>query len=195
MSRSSVGSIVHFLGLGDLRISILLLLTAIFGLSDTLSGQSVCCGQSHQERTELRAGISVGGIGKLGLTLELRRDSRSINLNLATFTQNDLGMAVTLRQYFGNGTLQPFAGVGLWGAKQFSNDPEETSGTSFLARLPLGVDWRLPGPDHSIAGNVALNRAIYVKKSPSLITPNDNPRRIVPLPQFSYHYTLRNPPT
>lgn len=192
MPKSLGGPIIHVPGLGDLWIPILLLSTAISGLSGTLSGQSVCCGQSHQEGTEVRAGISVGGIGKLGLTLELRRDNRSINFNLATFTQNDLGMAVTLRQYFGTGTLQPYAGMGLWGAKQFRRNTDETSGISFLARIPIGADWRLPGPDHSIDGNLALTRGLYVKKSPSLLPKNES-RRIVPLPQFSYRYGLRSP--
>ena len=195
MLRSPCGSKGYFLGRGDLRIPLLLLSTAIFVPSDSLYGQSVCCGQSHEKKTELRAGISLGGIGKLGLTLELRRDNRSINFDLATFTQNDLGMAVTLRQYFRDGTLQPFVGMGLWGAKQFSNHLETTSGTSFLARIPLGVDWHLPGPNHSIGANLALTRALYVKKSPSQIASNGNPRRIVPLPQFSYHYALKKPPT
>ena len=126
MLRSPCGSKGYFLGRGDLRIPLLLLSTAMFVPSDSLSGQSVCCGQSHENKTELRAGISLGGIGKLGFTLELRRDNRSINFDLATFTQNDLGMAVTLRQYFRDGTLQPFVGLGLWGATQFSKDPEIT---------------------------------------------------------------------
>ena len=191
MLRSPCRSKGYLLGRKDLRIPILLLSTAMFVPSDSLSGQSVCCGQFHEKKTELRAGISLGGIGKLGLILELRRDNRSINFDLATFTQNDLGMAVTLRQYFRDGTLQPFVGLGLWGAKQFSDNSNETSGTSLLARAPLGVDWHLPGPPQSIGSNLALNRALYVRKSPSPIKQNENSRRIAPLPQFTYHYTLR----
>ncbi len=192
MQISLAGSIIRFLKPSELQIPILLLSTAISGLSGTLSGQSDCCGPSHEERTELRAGISLGGIGKLGLTLELRRDNRSINFNLATFTQNDLGMAVTLRQYFGTGTLQPYAGMGLWGAKQFRRNTDETSGISFLARIPLGADWRLPGPAHSVDVNLALTRGLYTKRSPTLL-PKNNSRRVVPLPQFSYRYSLRSP--
>ncbi len=193
MLRSLVGFMKDFLGTGNLKIPIILLSLTIFGPGVSLSGQSVCARYpSCEEKTELRTGISVGGIGKMGLIVELRRDNRSINFNLATFTQNDIGMAVTLRQYFGDGTtLQPFAGVGLWGAKQFSNDSNETSGASLLARIPLGVDWHLPGPPQSIGSNVALSRALYVKKSPSSIKQNENSRRIVPLPQFTYHYILR----
>ncbi len=198
MSKLLTGSRKYLLVLGSLWLQVAFASLIVFGFPNLLSGQSVCCGQSYQEKTYIRAGVTVGGIGKMGLTLELRRDNRSVNFNLATFSQNDLGMAVTLRQYFGaTGGLSPFTGFGLWGAKQFSNDPEETSGTSFLVRIPLGVDWLLPVLDHSIGVNLALNRALYVKKSPSLIPPNNNSRRIVPLPQFSYRYGLgrRNPPT
>ena len=197
MSKLLTDSRKYLLVLGSLWFQIGFALVLVVGCPNLLSGQSVCCGQSYQETTEIRAGITVGGIGKMGLTLELRRDNRSINFNLATFSQNDLGMAVTFRQYFGSGGLQPFAGFGLWGAKQFSSDSEETSGTSFLVRMPLGADWRLPGLDHSIGGNLALNRALYIKKSPSLIPPTNNSRRIVPLPQFSYRYGLglTNSPT
>ena len=126
MSKLLTGSRKYLLVLGSLWLQIAFASLIVFGFPNLLSGQSVCCGQSYQEKTYIRAGVTVGGIGKMGLTLELRRDNRSVNFNLATFSQSDLGMAVTLRQYFGaTGGLSPFAGFGLWGAKQFSNDPEE----------------------------------------------------------------------
>lgn len=139
---------------------------------------------SGDDDTELRIGITAGGIGLVGLSLELRRGDRSIDTNLATFGFKDVSLAVTAKQYFGGGDLQPFLGIGLWGVAASADDPTQRSGRVLLLRVPVGADWRLSG-DHFLGGSLALNEGLWIRRGDPL---DDTPisHRPIPLPGFYY---------
>lgn len=148
-----------------------------------LRGQS-----SGGDDVEFRFGVTAGGIGLLGLSLEWRWGNQSIDVNLATFSFRDVSLAVTGKQYFGGGDLQPFVGVGLWGVAVLPNDAAENTGRSLLLRVPIGADWNLSG-DHFLGTSLALNEALWIKRADPL---DDTPvsRRPIPLPGF--YYRVRN---
>ena len=133
---------------------------------------------------EFRVGVTAGGIGLVGLSFEFRWGDRSIDTNLATFGFKDVSLAVTGKQYFGGGDLQPFLGIGLWGVTAFPADPTQRTGQTLLLRIPVGADWNLAG-DHSLGGSLALNGGLWIKRGdPSDDTPISHRPR--PLPGFYY---------
>ena len=133
---------------------------------------------------EFGIGVTVGGIGLLGLGFEFRWGDRSLDAQVATFSFRDVSLAVSGKQYFGGGDLQPFLGLGLWNVTAFREDPARRTGTALLARIPLGVDWS-PASDHSLGASLALNEALWIHRAdPEDDTPIS--RRPLPLPGFYY---------
>ncbi len=171
-SRRSAGRAVGYVG-----IALVLGLACVF--APALQGQA-----SGGADMEFRFGVTAGGIGFLGLSLEWRWGDHSIDVNLATFSFRDLSLAVTGKQYFGGGDLQPFVGVGLWGVAALPDNAEDNTGRSLLLRVPIGADWNLSG-DHFLGASLALNEGLWIKRADPL---DDTPvsRRPIPLPGFYY---------
>ena len=139
---------------------------------------------SVADNAEFRVGVTAGGTGRVGLTFEFRWGDRSIDANLATFGFRDVSLAVSGKQYFGGGDLQPFLGIGLWKVTASREDPAPRTGTALLLRIPLGVDWNLAG-DHSLGASLALNEALWIRRAdPEDDTPISH--RPIPLPGFYY---------
>ncbi len=134
-------------------------------------------------RGRFRVGLTLGGTTLAGLTFEARRGGWAAELTLGTVTFRDLSLALTGKRYFSGRTFQPYAGVGLWGLGARS---EEGSGAALIARFPAGLDWKFVR-QHSIGGELSLNRALWVDR----VDPEDQepPRtRLIPIPSLYYRY-------
>ena len=139
---------------------------------------------SDADDVEFGFGVTVGGIGRLGLGFEFRWGDRSLDARVATFSFRDVSLAVSGKQYFGGGDVQPFLGLGLWNVTAFREDPTRRTGTALLVRIPLGVDWSVAS-DHSLGASFALNEALWIHRAdPRDDTPVS--RRPLPLPGFYY---------
>ncbi len=142
--------------------------------------------QSSAEDMKIRIGITAGGIGSFGATVEFLWGSRSIDVNLSTFTFSDVSLAVTAKQYFGGGDLRPFVGVGLWGAAGSTGEEGEQTGKALILRVPVGADWNFTR-GHHLGGSLAVNEGLWVDRAdPEDDTPVS--RRPVPLPGFYYRF-------
>lgn len=136
---------------------------------------------------ELRLGFSFGGISFVGLLLEQRWGTRSVELNLGTWAFRDLSVSLVAKQYYGPGDFRPYSGVGLWGVLAAPPaGPEEQQGFALLLRAPVGVEWNLDA-GHHVGADLALNRALRIRrKDPRDETPPSS--RLVPLPGFHYRW-------
>jgi len=142
--------------------------------------------QDPADDMQLRIGITAGGIGSIGASVEFLWGGRSIDVNLATFTFSEISLAVTGKQYFGGGDLRPFVGVGLWGIAGSTGQEGEQGGKALLLRLPVGGDWNFTG-DHYFGVNLAVNEGLWIDRADP---DDDRPinRRPVPLPGFYYRF-------
>ena len=139
--------------------------------------------QAGSDSNEIRFGLTVGGIGLVGVAVEFRSGDHSIDVNLATFTFRDASVSVVGKRYFGAGDARPFVGTGLWGVM---GRGEERDGSVLLLRAPVGLDWRVTG-DHFLGGAISINQALAVKRpDPDDDTPMN--RRPIPLPGFYYRW-------
>jgi len=143
-------------------------------------------GLSAQEESRIRIGVSAGGIGLVGLSVEYQWEEVALDLNLATFTFSDISVSVTARRYFGAGDLRPFVGLGLWSAKGPSDDAPR-DGIALLALAPIGADWQLLD-DHALGTSINVNRGLWIRRSDPL---DETPigTRLIPLPAFYYRAT------
>ena len=158
----------------------------LVALSSCLSGLLVfpLAAQSTADDMQLRVGVTTAGIGSIGASVEFLWGSRSIDVNLATFSFSEVSLAVTGKQYFGGGDLRPFLGVGLWGMVGSTGEEGEQTGKVLLLRLPVGADWNFTGKHH-FGGSLAVNEGLWVDRAdPQDDTPIN--RRPVPLPGFYY---------
>lgn len=133
----------------------------------------------------VRFGVSLGGISTIGLTVELYRDSRSLDLTVGTWRFRDVSFSAVVKQYFGAGSARPVVGLGLWtvAAKPAG---DERIGWSLVMRAPIGVDWEVSDP-HSFGFFLNVNRGLWVRRS----DPGDDVpmnERLVPLPELYYRY-------
>jgi len=118
--------------------------------------------------------------------MEYRWGDRSVDINIGTWTFRDLSVSVVGKQYFGAGDFRPYSGLGLWAVVSPVHGPEERMGVALLARAPVGVEWNLDA-DHHFGGDLALNRALWVRrKDPLDLTPPTD--RFIPLPGFYYRW-------
>ena len=166
------------------RIRRLLLFPAALALLGLTPSPTRAQSSPGDDGMEFRIGVTAGGIGLVGLTFEFRWGDRSLDANLATFGFKDVSLAVTGKQYFGGGDLQPFLGIGLWGVTAFPEDPTQRTGKTLLLRIPVGADWNLAG-DHSLGASLALNEGLWIQRADPL---DDTPigHRPIPLPGFYY---------
>ena len=166
------------------RITRVLVIPTALGLITFVPSPVGAQSSSTEDGMEFRLGVTAGGIGLVGLTLEFRWGDRSIDANLATFSFKDVSVAVTGKQYFGGGDLQPFLGIGLWSVTAFPEDPTQRTGKTLLLRIPLGADWNLAG-GHSLGASLALNEGLWIQRGdPQDDTPISH--RPIPLPGFYY---------
>jgi hypothetical protein len=144
--------------------------------------------QSTADDMEVRIGVTAGGIGSIGASVEFLWGNRSVDVNLSTFTFNEVSLAVTAKQYFGGGDLRSFVGVGLWGIAGSTGEEGEQTGKALILRAPVGADWNFTRRHH-LGGSLAVNEGLWIVRA----DPEDNTpvsRRPVPLPGFYYRFEL-----
>ena len=140
--------------------------------------------QTPADDMQLRIGVTAAGIGSIGASVEFLWGSRSIDMNLATFSFSEVSLAVAGKQYFGRGDMRPFVGVGLWGIAGSTGQDGEETGKVLLLRLPVGGDWNFTG-NHHFGGSLAVNEGLWIDRAdPEDDTPVN--RRPVPLPGLYY---------
>ena len=159
-----------------------------FALFSSLAGllASPLAPQASADDMQLRIGVTAGGIGSIGASVEFLWGSRSIDVNLATFSFSEVSLAVTGKQYFGSGDLRPFLGVGLWGVVGSTGQDGEQAGKALLLRLPVGGDWNFTGK-HYFGASLAVNEGLWIDRADP---EDDRPinRRPVPLPGLYYRF-------
>ena len=140
--------------------------------------------QSTADDMRLRLGVTVGGIGLYGASVEFLWGSLSIDVNLATLSFKEVSLAVTGKQYFGRGDLRPFLGVGLLGIAGSTGLDGEQTGKVLILRLPVGGDWNFTGR-HYFGGSLAVNVGLWIDRADP---DDDSPieRRPVPFPGLYY---------
>ena len=142
--------------------------------------------QSTAEDMKIRIGVTAGGIGSIGASVEFLWGSRSVDVNLSTFTFSEVSLAVTAKQYFGGGDLRPFIGVGFWGIAGSTGEEGEQTGKALILRVPVGGDWKFTGRHH-VGGSLAVNEGLLIDRA----DPEDGrpvSHRPVPLPGFYYRF-------
>ncbi len=158
----------------------------LLALSYALAGLLVSplAAQSTATDTQLRIGVTAGGVGSIGASVELLWGSTSIDVNLATFSFREVSLAVTGKQYFGGGDMRPFVGVGLWGIAGSTGQEGEGTGKALLLRLPVGGDWNFTG-SHHFGLSLAVTEALWIDRADP---ENERPvrRRPFPFPGFYY---------
>ena len=160
----------------------------LVALSSCLTGLLVppLAGQSTANDMRLRIGVTAGGIGSIGASVEFLWGSRSVDVNLATLSFREVSLAVTGKQYFGGGDLRPFLGVGLWGIAGSTGQEGEQTGKVLILRVPVGSDWNFTG-SHHLGGSLAVNEGLWIDRAdPEDDTPVS--RRPVPVPGFFYRF-------
>jgi hypothetical protein len=160
---------------------------AVAVLAMVLTGRPEAAGaQEVPDRGEIRMGFQVGGTGLLSLVTEYRRGDWSGELILGTISFREIGVAVSGKHYFGDGSFRPVVGLGLWSLAAWAEDGR---GSIILLRAPLAVDWNMAG-GHAAGLEVALNRALAVNRlDPEDDTPPN--RAIIPIPGAYYRFGFR----
>ena len=165
-----------------------LVVALVLSLSFPLAGfpASSLTAQAAAEDMKIRIGVTAGGIGSIGASVEFLWGSRSIDMNLATFTFNEVSLAVTAKQYFGGGDMRPFAGAGLWGIIGSTGEEGQQAGKALILRVPVGSDWNFTRTHH-VGGSLAVNEGLWVDRADP---EDDRPvsRRPVPLPGLYYRF-------
>ena len=160
----------------------------LVALSSCLTGLLVppLAAQATANDMRLRMGVTVGGIGSIGASVEFLWGSRSVDVNLATFSFREVSLAVTGKQYFGGGDLRPFVGVGLWGIAGSTGQEGEQTGKVLILRVPVGGDWNFTGRHH-LGGSLAVNEGLWIDRADP---EDDTPvrRRPVPVPGVFYRF-------
>lgn len=150
-----------------------------------LAAWTLCFASSSSLEAQVKIGVALGGASTVALLVEKRWEHHGLEAQLGTWGFRDISISVTGKQYVGSAAVEPFVGLGLWGLFAFS---EEGRGAGLVARAPVGLDWNFSGA-HTATATVYLNRALALKRP----DPEDKrpPRTaIIPLPEFSYRWTL-----
>ena len=161
--------------------------TTIAGLLLLLGSVLPLTAQEPTSRTlsddRIRIGISLGGTGFLGLISEYQRGNWSAELVVATISFREIAVAVAGKHYFSGGNLRPVVGLGFWSLSAWTDDG---SGSVFIFRAPIALDWKVQG-EHALGLEVGLNRALAVDR---LDPEDDTPpsARLTPIPGAYYRY-------
>jgi hypothetical protein len=133
----------------------------------------------------VRLGVTFGGTGFVGLTVEIVEDTHAAELTVGTWSFRDLTLSLVGREYFGAAALRPVAGLGLWSVISFPREGQR-SGVSVVARAPVGFDWRA-APGHFVSVDLNVNRALWIRhRDPEDDAPPN--ARLIPLPGFGYRW-------
>lgn len=164
-------------GLPLLAILVFLCL-APAGWNNELSAQRPNAGDG------VRIGVSFGGVSTFAATVELFRDSRSIDVAIGTWSFRDLSVSAVAKQYFGDSSARPVVGAGFWLVAAAPGDGR--TGLALVFRAPIGVDWAFVD-DHALGAFLNVNRGLLVRRSdPEDDLPMNN--RLVPLPEVYYRF-------
>jgi hypothetical protein len=164
-----------------LTIAVASLLILFSTLSTSLTAQDTT--PRAESRNRLRIGISLGGTGFLGIVTEYQHGDWAGELGLGTISFRELSVFVTGKRYFAGGSFRPVLGAGFWNLSEWT---EEGSGSVFIFRAPIGIDWQVSG-GHALGAEVGLNRALAIDRRD---TEDDTPPspRLVPFPGIYYRY-------
>ena len=141
---------------------------------------------------DVRIGVTLGGTGFLGLSVEFLNEARTaaLDVTVGTWSFRDVSLSVVGKGRFGASHFRPVAGAGLWAVFSFPPRGEggdaRQNGVALLARAPFGFDWDL-GSRHFLTGELSLNRALWIRRT----RPGDDVpvgRRIVPFPGVAYRW-------
>jgi len=135
--------------------------------------------EAQRRSDEFRVGVTLGSTAFLGLSLEYIWDQTGVELNLGTWALRDISVAVSGKQYIGQGTIRGFVGLGIWNVTAWQ---EEGLGSGLILRAPVGFE--LEALDNTAIGaELNLSKALWIKRAdPEDDTPPQD--RIVPLPGF-----------
>lgn len=137
----------------------------------------------------VRMGVTVGGSGLIGVTLEVLGRHRSLELTVGTFSFGDIGVSLAAKEHFGASALRPSLGAGLWlmMAPAHPEDPAaERSGLILLARVPLGFDWHMT--DHQyLTFDINTTRALWIRR-PDPTDDRPTSETLVPIPALGYRW-------
>ena len=153
-------------------------------ISATAYVPSTIHGQSSADEDGIRIGISLGGVGTVGLLLEYFDGNRSLDLTVGTWAFQDLSLSLVMKQYVGANAVRPFVGAGLWLVAAKPSDGR--LGLAAVLRAPVGVDWNLAGA-HAVGAGINVSRALWVRRT----DPEDDlplSGRWVPLPGIYYRF-------
>lgn len=133
----------------------------------------------------LRVGVTLGGTGFVGLSFELLDDGRSVELDVGTWSFEDVTLSVVGRQYFGASAMKPVVGLGLWSVLSWPRNGQR-GGASLVLRAPVGFDWRAAG-GHFLAFDINVDRTLWVRHRDPM---DDGPpsTRLVPFPGLAYRW-------
>lgn len=138
----------------------------------------------------VRIGVTLGGTGFLGLSVELFDEGgRAVEMSVGTWNFRDVTASVVGKALLGPSDFRPVMGAGLWlvAARPDPEDPEATrTGLTLLARAPVGFDWAVGG-GHYVGMDVNVIRPLWIRRT----DPSDDrpPKgRIVPFPGIAYRF-------
>ena len=164
-----------------LPIAVASLLVLFLTLSAPLTSQDTPSREDSQNR--FRIGVSLGGTGFVGIITEYQHGDWSGELGLGTISFRELSVSLTGKRYFAGGSFRPVIGAGFWHLSAWT---DEGSGSVFIFRAPVALDWQLSG-GHALGAEVGLNRALAVDR----LDPEDDAPpspRLVPFPGIYYRY-------
>lgn len=137
----------------------------------------------------VRLGLTLGGSGLIGATLELMGPQRSLELTVGTFSFGELGVSLAAKERFGASALRPSLGAGLWlmVAPSHPEDPAaERSGLILLAQVPLGLDWRM-SEHQALTFDINTTRALWTRR-PDPTDDRPTSGTLVPIPALGYRW-------
>lgn len=137
----------------------------------------------------VRMGVTLGGSGLIGVTLELTGAQRSLELTVGTFSFGELGISLAAKERFGASALRPSLGAGLWlmMAPGHPDDPAaERRGLIVLAQVPLGFDWRM-SEHQALTFDINTTRALWTRR-PDPTDERPTSGSLVPIPALGYRW-------
>lgn len=148
------------------------------GLAWLLALPSGLSGQDG-EPERLRIGLTFGSTALVGVSVEYVWNRTAVEVDLGTWAFRDVSVAVSGKQYIGQGRVQGFVGLGLWNV---TASQEAGVGSALILRAPIGLEVET-FDETDLGAELNVSRALWIRRAdPEDVRP---PRsRIVPLPGF-----------